>query len=171
MKTLTDHLAQYASYHRDIRNIQTHFVGIPMIVLAITSLLSRPSFDLAGLAVTPAIIVAIGICIFYFRLNIGFGILMTGILSLAVLFGQWSASQTTSTWLRISIISFVVGWVIQFIGHYFEGKKPAFVDDLVGLFIGPAFIVAEVLFKFGFMPDIKDEVKRRAGHVRSESMH
>lgn len=32
MRTLTDHLRQYAAYHRDRRNIVTHFAGIPMIV-------------------------------------------------------------------------------------------------------------------------------------------
>lgn len=31
MKTLIDHLSQYADYHRDPRNIRTHFVGVPMI--------------------------------------------------------------------------------------------------------------------------------------------
>ena len=35
MKTPTDHLAQYAAYHRDPRNIHTHFVGVPMIMLAV----------------------------------------------------------------------------------------------------------------------------------------
>ena len=35
MKTLVDHLAQYAAYHRDRRNIASHFIGIPMIVLAV----------------------------------------------------------------------------------------------------------------------------------------
>ena len=42
MKTLTDHLAQYAAYHRDRRNIATHFIGIPLIVVAVAVLLSRP---------------------------------------------------------------------------------------------------------------------------------
>lgn len=32
---------------------------------------------------------------------------------------------------------FGVGWTFQFVGHYFEGKKPSFIDDkrymLVGL--------------------------------------
>jgi uncharacterized membrane protein YGL010W len=31
---------------------------------------------------------------------------------------------------------FFIGWVLQFIGHYFEGRKPAFVDDVVGLLKG-----------------------------------
>ena len=56
MKTLTDQLAQYAVYHRDRRNIATHFVGIPMIVVALAVLLSRPAsaFGVLPLAVSPA---------------------------------------------------------------------------------------------------------------------
>ncbi|MFG0398253.1 Mpo1-like protein, partial [Pseudomonas sp. zjy_11] len=49
MKTLVDHLSQYANYHRDPRNIFTHFIGIPMIVLAVTILLSRPGWEIAGI--------------------------------------------------------------------------------------------------------------------------
>ena len=41
MRSLTDQLSQYATYHRDRRNVLTHFVGIPMIVLALTTLLGR----------------------------------------------------------------------------------------------------------------------------------
>ena len=47
MKTLVDHLAQYAAYHRDRRNIASHFIGIPMIVLAVAVLLSRPEIGRA----------------------------------------------------------------------------------------------------------------------------
>ena len=39
MKTLIDQLGQYGAYHRDPRNIATHFVGVPMIMLAVTTLL------------------------------------------------------------------------------------------------------------------------------------
>ena len=35
MKTLIDHLANYASYHRHVRNVATHFVGIPVIVVSV----------------------------------------------------------------------------------------------------------------------------------------
>ena len=40
-KTLIDQLSQYAAYHRDRRNIATHFIGVPMIVLAVQTLLAR----------------------------------------------------------------------------------------------------------------------------------
>jgi uncharacterized membrane protein YGL010W len=42
MKSLVDHLSQYAAYHRDPRNIASHFIGIPLIVVAVAVLLSRP---------------------------------------------------------------------------------------------------------------------------------
>ena len=43
MQTLTDQLSKYAAFHRDRRNVVTHFIGIPMIVLAVAALLSRPA--------------------------------------------------------------------------------------------------------------------------------
>ena len=33
MRSLEDQLATYAAYHRDARNIATHFIGIPLIVV------------------------------------------------------------------------------------------------------------------------------------------
>ena len=52
---------------------------------------------------------------------------------------------------------------MQFVGHWFEGRKPAFVDDLVGLMVGPLFVVAEVAFFAGLRGDVRREVERRAG--------
>jgi uncharacterized membrane protein YGL010W len=47
-------MVQYAHYHRDRRNILTHLVGIPLIVLSIGMLLSLISFDIAGNTITLA---------------------------------------------------------------------------------------------------------------------
>ena len=33
---------------------------------------------------------------------------------------------------------FIFMWVLQFIGHKIEGKKPSFFDDLRFLLVGPA---------------------------------
>src|SRR5256885_12287117 len=33
-------------------------------------------------------------------------------------------------WLGWGLGIFAVGWVIQFVGHYYEGRKPAFLDDI-----------------------------------------
>jgi uncharacterized membrane protein YGL010W len=77
--------------------------------------------------------------------------------------GTWLAAHSTSAWLGSALGLFVVGWVIQFIGHAFEGRKPAFVDDLVGLLIGPLFLVAEVAFALGLRPEVLLAVEAKAG--------
>ena len=53
-RTTLDLLTQYATYHRDRRNIATHFVGVPMIVFGIGVLLARLHLDLPTLELTGA---------------------------------------------------------------------------------------------------------------------
>ena len=54
MRTATELLAQYAAYHRDRRNIVSHFVGVPMIVFSMGVLLARPALPAGDLVITPA---------------------------------------------------------------------------------------------------------------------
>ena len=67
---------------------------------------------------------------------------------------------------QLGAILFVVGWFFQFVGHYWEGRKPAFVDDIVGLLVGPMFVVAEALFAAGWGRDLAAAITRGAGPVR-----
>lgn len=168
MKTLTDHLTQYAAYHQNGRNVATHFVGIPMIVLAVTILLSRPQWAAAGLQLSPAVLVALASTWFYTRLDARFGVTMAVLLAAALAASQWFAAQSTGVWLGWGIGLFVVGWAFQFVGHYFEGKKPAFVDDLMGLLVGPLFLVAEAAFHFNLRTDVRDEIRRRLGTASTQ---
>ena len=166
MKTLEDQLSNYAAYHRDPRNIATHFVGIPLIVLAITVLLSRPAYAMSGLMVSPAVVAVIVASAYYLRLSRGLGLLMTALLALCVWFGAWTAQLSTAAWLALGVGGFVIGWVFQFVGHFWEGRKPAFVDDLMGLIIGPLFVVAEALFAVGLLQGLQREIETRSGPVR-----
>ncbi|KTT63390.1 membrane protein [Pseudomonas oryzihabitans] len=166
MKTLEDHLTQYASYHRDPRNIASHFPGITLIVLAVAILLSRPALVLAGWSLSPAVVVAGAVALFYLRLDRPLGVLMIALLALALWLGALLAAQTTTIWLTWGLGLFVVGWGIQFVGHHYEGRKPAFLDDLAGLAIGPLFIVAELVFLLGGRPALKRVIDQRAGPVR-----
>ncbi|RTL41943.1 MAG: DUF962 domain-containing protein [Burkholderiales bacterium] len=166
MKTLEAQLANYAAYHRDSRNIATHFVGIPMIVVAVATLLSRPSADLAGLTASPALIAAVLTALYYLRLDLRLGVLMSALLAGAVAFGAWAAAQTTAAWLAWGIGGFVVGWVFQFVGHFWEGRKPAFVDDLMGLIIGPLFVTVELLFIAGLYRGLQQRIEAQVGPVR-----
>ena len=91
---------------------------------------------------------------------------LTLTLALSVLAGQALAAESTAVWLGWGLGLFVIGWIIQFVGHYYEGRKPAFVDDVMGLAVGPLFIVAEIAFWLGLRDDVRRVVEERSGPVR-----
>ncbi len=163
MKSLTEQLSSYAQYHRDRRNIATHFVGIPMITFAVAVLTSRPVFGSPIGALSPAWGLTALAALFYLRLELRLGLTMTALLSASALAAAQVAAQGTSLWLAVGLGGFVVGWIIQFIGHAFEGKKPAFVDDLIGLLQGPLFVLCEALFAIGLRHDLKAAIEGAAG--------
>lgn len=170
MKKLDQHLIKYALYHRDERNILTHFVGVPLIVFAVMGLLYFPLMSVNSLLITPALLIAILAMLFYLALDIKLGLLMSGL----YLLGLWgvdsifeSMSTQTASFYGLFAGLFVVGWIIQFIGHYYEGKKPAFVDDLIGLLVGPLFVVVELLFKLGLLKSLEARIIEHAGPYRN----
>lgn len=168
MKSLTDQLANYASYHRDRRNIATHFLGIPMIVFSVIVLLSRPQWTQGtAIAVSPALIGAAVTVLYYLVLDIPLGLLMSLIFVGMLKLAEPLALASTGVWLSWGIGLFVVGWIFQSIGHAWEGKKPAFLDDVIGLIIGPLFVLAEVIFALGGRPALLAEIESRTGKTHS----
>lgn len=167
MKTLVDQLSQYAAYHRDRRNIATHFIGIPMIVLAVAILLARPVLAQAwGLQLSAATLLVVATALYYLRLDLKLGAVMAVLWALTLWCAQTVAALSTAAWLGWGVGLFVVGWLFQFVGHYWEGRKPAFVDDIVGLVIGPLFVVAELGFALGLGRALQHEIEARVGPVR-----
>jgi uncharacterized membrane protein YGL010W len=167
MKTFEQQLAQYGAYHRDPRNIATHFLGVPMIMFAVVILLSRPVFFAAGgLAVTPALLIGVITGLYYLRLHAATGLLMAMILATMLWGAQRIAGFDSPVWLGWGSGLFVVGWIIQAIGHVYEGRKPAFVDDLMGLIIGPLFVLCEALFALGLLPHARAAIEAEAGPIR-----
>lgn len=161
MKSLTEQLSNYAAYHRNRRNIQTHFIGIPMIVVAATILLARPSFALGDWLITPAQIACAILTLYYLKLDLRYGVAMGILLGISLFIAGKVAAADYTTWLVSGIGLFVVGWVFQFIGHHFEGKKPAFLDDIMGLAIGPLFVLAEAGFLFGWRKEVERDIEAR----------
>jgi uncharacterized membrane protein YGL010W len=162
-------LNQYAGYHRDRRNILTHFVGVPMIVFGVGVLLAGWTFTLAGLALTPAWLVFALVAVWYLtRGHLGIGLATSAGVGLLMLLAHQVSGGPLLTWLAWGLGFFVVGWVIQFIGHYYEGRKPAFADDIVGLLVGPMFVVLEMLAPLGLFKGLMAGVESHAGptHLR-----
>lgn len=169
MRNATELMVHYAAFHRDQRNITTHFVGIPLIVFAIGVLLARPGFVVNDVALSPAWIVwAISTLWYVTRGNLVLGIAVSALNGLLIWAAQWVAGGSVASWLAWGLSTFLFGWLLQFLGHYYEGRKPAFVDDLVGLLVGPMFITAEWLFALGWGKPLLAEIEARVGptHLR-----
>lgn len=66
----------------------------------------------------------------------------------------------TANWYAFGVHIFA--WVAQFIGHgIFEGRAPALLDNLVqALFLAPFFVWLEVLFAFGYRPELKARLEK-----------
>ncbi|MFT5758975.1 MAG: YGL010W-like membrane protein [Alteromonadaceae bacterium] len=164
MKSVEEQLTQYKSVHFNKKNIKTHFVGIPLIILALTILLSLYSFSITffnlKIILSPAIIFFSGVLIYYFvlqwRLALGMVLYIIANLYLASLM-----TAIPNSYL-VAIAIFIVGWIIQFVGHYFEKAKPAFVDDLSQFLIGPFFLMAEIYFYLGLEKKLNKAITPRA---------
>jgi uncharacterized membrane protein YGL010W len=163
-------MVQYAHYHRDRRNIATHLVGIPLIFMAIGVWLLGPSWSVAGLTVTLAWIMWALTSLWYLsRGDVLLGVatsVVNGLLIAAAHEVPPLAQDLGLAVWQAGLGLFVIGWVFQFIGHYFEGRKPAFVDDLVGLLVGPMFVVGEVLMALGLLQRMHRDIERQAGATR-----
>jgi uncharacterized membrane protein YGL010W len=171
MRTATDLLVQYAAYHRDRRNIVSHFVGVPLIVFAIGVLLARPALLAAGHALTPAwIVFAFAAAWYVTRGRPLLGVATSAVVAGLLWLGERVADASIPVWLAWGAGMFVIGWVIQFVGHWYEGRKPAFVDDLVGLLVGPMFVVAEAMFLLGLNKSLLEEIERRVGPTTMRDM-
>lgn len=160
-------LSQYASYHLDQKNIVTHFIGIPLIVFSVMCLTARAGFMISGFEITLALVLLVLSIIYYLSLDKSLGFLMLIIYAVSYPFAYKIAQLDTTSWLVVSIGIFFVGWIIQFVGHFYEKKKPAFVDDLVGLAIGPLFVLAEAVFLLGFRKDLQSKMLEEARKQRA----
>ncbi len=169
-------MVQYAHYHRDRRNIFTHLIGIPLIVMAVGMLLMHPVFMVGAYWFTLAGAFWFFSSLWYLSRGawlLGLAtVLANGALMWAayrtpvwVAWLGWPVLQDQPLWL-LGLAVFFIGWVIQFIGHWFEGRKPAFVDDVVGLLVGPMFVVGEVLMALGLLRRMHHDIHRLAGPTR-----
>lgn len=142
-------LATYASYHRDGRNRATHFVGIPLIVFSLFIPLAWLRLDLAGHTISVGLLVGIAALALWIVLDWAIGLAMALVLAPMWYLGERIAGAGMAVgWIAFAL-AFVGGWVFQLVGHVFEGKRPALVDNLFQALIGPMFLMAEMFVWLG----------------------
>ena len=138
MSVLTRLLESYEKNHQNPINEAIHIIAIPLIMFSILGMTA--AFDIF------LEYILVGIVFFYYlKLSTTAALLMLVwlliYLGLVVLLKPYI--------IEISILLFAFGWILQFLGHFIEGKRPSFFEDLRYFLIGPLFVVQRVISKFG----------------------
>ena len=132
-------LAHYGESHRHPVNERIHLVAIPAIMISILGMLwaLHPWAAYAFVAAS---------LVYYARLQAP---------ALLAIMAAWTVLMfglvqiMGERLLPISVGLFVGGWILQFIGHRFEGRKPSFFEDIQYLWVGPLFVVVTLLGRAG----------------------
>jgi uncharacterized membrane protein YGL010W len=137
---LRTQFSDYAAFHRTSGNQACHYLGIPLIVFSLLSLLAQvPLLALGGFGVTLAELLIAGAFLYYVSLDALLAVLM-----LLVTAAMAAAGRGVGPLPALAL--FLLGWALQFLGHYaYEKKSPAFYRNLVHLLVGPLWILAKAL--------------------------
>ena len=131
-------IAHYGQSHQNPGNEVIHFIAIPLIMLSLVGLLFalHPYVAYAFIAAS---------MVYYARLSVVFLLTMVvwSGLTLAVVMALGANV------LPISVAIFMGAWILQFIGHKMEGKKPSFFEDIQYLWVGPLFVLSKLFGKLG----------------------
>ncbi|HVT44849.1 MAG TPA: Mpo1-like protein [Thermoanaerobaculia bacterium] len=140
MKKVATLFDEYAAYHRTAGNKAFHRIGIPLIVLSLLGLLSHLEIARFGdVRIDAAVLLIVLAEVWYLMLEWRLATIMGVIV---VVF--YAVSLFLPLWLLWSL--FVLGWILQFIGHsVYEKRQPAFATNLVHLLVGPLWIVDDLI--------------------------
>ncbi len=131
-------LTHYGESHQNPRNELIHFIAIPLIMLSLVGMLFalHPFVAYAFMAAS---------MVYYARLSVVFLLTMMAWSVLTV----WLLFAMGSLVLPASVAIFAGAWILQFIGHKIEGKKPSFFEDIQYLWVGPLFVLSKLFGKLG----------------------
>lgn len=161
MSNLPTLLADYGAYHRDPRNRLTHYFGVPAIIYAVLILPALHTVTIPGFTVGIDRIIVVPFVLFYLALDLRLGV------SLAVLFALLCGAAEATTRLGVTACTivaasvFILGWALQFFGHYLEGNRPALLTNLFQILVAPIYLTAELTFGLGLRPGLQAETERR----------
>jgi uncharacterized membrane protein YGL010W len=154
MSALERQMSFYIRYHRDPRNKMTHLVGVPLIIFSLFIPMSWPGVDIAGMRVTLAHLFLAVVLAYYFMLDVGLALALAVVSGALLYAGQQVAGLGHGVGWAAFGAAFVLGWFLQLLGHWFEGKRPALVDNFWQIFVAPVFLMVEVFAMLGFKRDL-----------------
>jgi len=138
MRTVDILFERYGEFHRNAANKAIHWICVPLIVWSLLGMLWSASPIVAYTAIAASMA-------FYVWLSLPIAVGMLGVIALMV----YPLTLLGPRALVVSIGVFVAAWIGQFIGHVVEGRKPAFMEDIRSLLVGPAWLLGFVYRRFG----------------------
>ncbi|HEV2719132.1 MAG TPA: Mpo1-like protein, partial [Thermoanaerobaculia bacterium] len=116
-----------------------HRFGIPLIMLTLIGMLVRVGVSVDAIRVDAAMLLIVVAEVVYLILDWRLGAVM-----FVVSVGFYFLGAAIPLWLNVTL--FVVGWILQFLGHsVYEKKSPAFLTNALHLLVGPLWILNDVV--------------------------
>src|SRR5882672_1067788 len=117
--------------------------------------------------ISSAMVITAALLAYYLALDVWLGLAMCVVMGALLWLGQILADQgAVAGWSWFAAL-FVGGWILQLVGHVFEGRKPALADNLFQIFVAPIFLCAELFFALGYKPRLHSAVEERAKQLRA----
>ena len=190
-----DQLAFYGAYHTNRVNVGIHILCVPLIWVSTLGLVLQSGVSVTALvtqmpsvvrspalhglgelqSVVPAYVyphlnvaslVSFLYLMYYYVLDIPSALLITplwaGYYALA-----WVGAEVLQGRSGPLLAVFVLSWLLQFYGHgVHEGRAPALLDNLLGaVVLAPLFVFIEVLFCFGYRPELQRWLKKETARL------
>ncbi|MFC3120090.1 Mpo1 family 2-hydroxy fatty acid dioxygenase [Agaribacter flavus] len=130
-------IKHYGESHQNKTNVLIHAIAVPSIYFVTIGLIWSipvPAF-IAQFNITWAHILVVPTLMYYFKLSGAMGAAMT-LLTIGVFVGLSALATVGINVLYFCLALFVAMWILQFVGHKIEGKKPSFFEDLRYLLVG-----------------------------------
>ena len=164
MKSFIEQAQFYATYHQKPITRYTHLIGVPLIIFSLMIFLGFFHLIVPGvLDTTLASIATAALLIYYFYLNWRLALVLTPVFIILLWIADlvsWAGPTRSALWTFI--ITFILGWALQLIGHFIEGKRPAFMDNVWQALVAPLFLAADLFFMTGRMPGLHEEIYGKA---------
>jgi len=137
----------YGESHRNVVNQLIHWVAVPVIYWSILALFSSlpypaswrvvPGMDWGAVAALVPVLYVLTLSV---PLAAGMAALSLVCLGVSAAYRQWGELPL---W-QVALFFFVLAWILQFLGHKIETRRPSFLRDVQFLLVGPAWLLAKL---------------------------
>jgi uncharacterized membrane protein YGL010W len=160
-RSIKHELAIYDSIHRSPGNRLIHAVGIPVIMFSVGGFGTLIGQTDGVFNVGMLLGLIVGIVIGRYDLKCGIALtLFSWVLTFAAQLIH--AKVGTVNAAIIYAVAFVIGWIVQFIGHAIERAGPAFGSRPLNLLLGPISVIND------FLPLVRPAPWREADTQRAK---